>query len=283
MNILEVKNLSKGYEGFSLRDISFQLPVGYIMGFIGPNCAGKTTTIKSMLNLVRPDSGEVTILGKDFFDNEAELKNIIGLTLGGITYYPGLRLKKITDVFKRFYDTWDDEVYHSRLTRFELDENKKVNQLSAGMKVKYALALALSHDARLLILDEPTSGLDPVSRDDMLDLFRQIIEEGDRSILFSTHITTDLEKCADYITYIRKGGLVASEERDEFVNTYTLIAGRKDQLVPGLKEVLIGYKLTDLGFTGLIRTTNRNLGSSCEMSTPSIEQIMVYYEKGDER
>ena len=278
MDILQVEGLSKRYDGFHLEDISFTLPPGYIMGFIGRNGAGKTTTIKAMLDLVHRDSGRVTILGRDYFANELELKKVIGLTLGGVTYYPTTKLTTITDVFKRFFDTWDEKQYRSYLTRFDLDQKKKVNQLSAGMTVKYALALALSHHAKLLVLDEPTSGLDPVSRDDLLDLFREIIEDGERSILFSTQITSDLEKCADYITYIRDGKLVASMEADDFRGAYLLVKGRKDQLAP-LVGSLIGYKSSDLGFTGLVHAGDRGLFTNCEVSEPTIEDIMVYHER----
>jgi len=279
MNLLDVRGLTKSYDGFRLDDVSFSLPPGYIMGFIGRNGAGKTTTIKAMLNLVHRDAGEVAILGQDFYAHEVELKKVVGFTLGGIAFYPTLQLARITDVFARFFDTWDGAAYEAYLKRFELDETKKVNQLSAGMKVKYGLALALSHSARLLILDEPTSGLDPVSRDDMLDVFREIIEQGDRSILFSTQITSDLEKCADYITYIRNGRLVASCERDQFMDGYVLVKGRKDQLTPDLAKAMIGYKATDFGFSGLIGAGDRGRVTGCDLSAPTIEDIMVYHER----
>jgi len=264
--LLTVEGLTKRYETFALDDVSFTLPAGYIMGFIGRNGAGKTTTIKSMLNLVHRDAGRVTILGRDLDTHELRIKQDIGLTLGGVTYYPTTRLARITSVFHRFYETWDDKAYRAYLSRFELDETKKVGQLSAGMKVKYALALALSHHARLLILDEPTSGLDPISRDDLLDLFREIIEEGERSILFSTQITSDLDKCADYITYIREGRLVASAPADEFIGSYRLVSGRKDQLTPAVADALIGSDASAIV-------------GDCEISRPDIEQIMIYCER----
>ena len=197
MPILEIKDLSKKYEKFELKNVSFTMEEGYIMGFIGRNGAGKTTTLKTMLNLVHADSGSVSVFGTS---NEYEIKQKIGFMFGGISYYPKKRLRTITSVTKQFYDGWDDNIYQDYLRRFKLDDNKRVDELSDGMKVKYALALALSHNAKLLILDEPTSGLDPVSRDDLLELFQELIEDGQRSILFSTHITSDLEKCADYIT-----------------------------------------------------------------------------------
>ena len=281
MDLLTVEGLSKKYDSFHLQDISFTLPPGYIMGFVGRNGAGKTTTIKAMLDLVKRDAGTVTIGGKDYFANELALKPLIGLTLGGVTYYGTEPIAKVTRVFRRFFDDWDESAYRSYLVRFELDETKKINQLSSGMAVKYALALALSHNAKLLILDEPTSGLDPVSRDDLLDLFRELIEDGQRSILFSTQITSDLDKCADYITYIRQGRLVASCERDQFIDDYRLVAGRKDQLTAQLGPHLIGHKATDLGFTGLIAAKDLGLTAGCAVSAPTIEDIMVYFERPD--
>jgi ABC-2 type transport system ATP-binding protein len=280
VNLLEVRHLSKRYESFQLDDVSFALPPGYIMGFIGRNGAGKTTTIKSLLNLVHPDSGTVTVLGQDFYAHELELKKVIGLTVGGVAYYPRLRLARITDVFRRFYDTWDEAAYRAYLRRFDLVDTKRVQELSAGMSVKYALALALSHDAKLLILDEPTSGLDPVSRDDLLDVFREIIEAGERSILFSTQITSDLDKCADYITYIKQGRVIASAETADFVDGYRLVGGRKDQLTPAVQAALVGSRITDLGFTGLTKTADAAAVAGLEVSVPDIEQIMVFVERG---
>lgn len=279
MDILSVTNLSKKYERFELKNISFSLEKGYIMGFIGRNGAGKTTTLKSMLNLVHADSGDVRILGSAFGENELALKQKIGLTLGGTTFYPKQKLKNITRVVKRFYDEWDDAVYESYLKRFALDPDKKVDELSSGMKVKYALTLALSHNAQLLILDEPTSGLDPVSRDDMLELFQELIEDGERSILFSTQITSDLEKCADFITYIKNGELIASTEKDEFLDTYKIVKGTEEQLTEELQHELIGYKKNSFGFSGLIKTTQLQDKYNLEVSPADIESIMIYFEK----
>jgi len=279
MDLLTVEGLTKSYPGFKLDNVSFSLPAGYIMGFIGRNGAGKSTTIKSMLNLTRPDAGRVTLLGQDYFAHELELKKMIGLMLGGVTYYTKYQLSAITAVFKQFYDSWDEPMYRRCLKDFELDETKKVEQLSTGMQAKYAVALALSHHARLLVLDEPTSGLDPVSRDDLLDVFREVIGEGERSILFSTQITSDLEKCADYMMYIRHGQIVNCCERDAFIDSYLLVKGRKDQLTPTVEKALIGYRATDLGFTGLAAAKDRTAVAGCDISAPDIEQIMVYHER----
>jgi len=279
MDILSVQNLNKKYAKFELKNISFSLEKGFIMGFIGRNGAGKTTTLKTMLNLVHRDSGSVSVMGKDYFSNELECKQKIGFMLGGIFYYPRHRLKTITGVVKRFYKEWDDAAYQGFLTRFGLDPDKKVEELSSGMKVKYALALALSHHAQLLILDEPTSGLDPVSRDDILELFQEIIEDGEKSILFSTQITSDLEKCADFITYIKKGEIVASREKDEFLNSYKIVQGKGEQLTEQLQRKLVGYKTNKFGFTGMLRTEDLAAAAGLETAPADIESIMIYSEK----
>lgn len=279
MELLSVQGLSKHYEKFDLRNVSFKLEKGYIMGFIGRNGAGKTTTIKSMLNLVHPDGGSVQMVGHDIQKDEFACKQDIGLTLGGITYYPKKKLKAITDVTRRFYSNWDDAAYRTYLERFALDENKHVDQLSEGMKVKYALALALSHHAQLLILDEPTSGLDPVSRDDLLDLFQEVIEDGEHSILFSTQITSDLEKCADFITYIKKGEIIASTDKDTFLNTYKLVKGTQAQQASLPAEALIGCKKNAYGFSALMKTGTIPADTALEVSTPNLEEIMIHIEK----
>ena len=220
MNALEVRGLSKTYPAFTLKDVSFDVPQGAVVGFIGRNGAGKSTTLKSILGLVHPDGGDVRFFGQDVRQHEREFKEQIGVVLGGIDFYPKKKVKTITDVTRRFYDNWDEEKYRHYLQLFALDESKRVDQLSSGMKVKYLLALALSHNAKLLILDEPTSGLDPVSRDELVALFRAIVADGQRSILFSTHITSDLEKCASHITFIKDGEIFHSSTVAEFMAAY---------------------------------------------------------------
>ena len=277
MAILTVNGLCKRYEKFQLQDVSFRLETGYIMGFIGSNGAGKTTTLKSILNLVRADSGTVTVMGKDFTKNELMLKPQIGFMFGGVDYYVKSPLGKITNVFRRFYPRCDDDVCTQYMHRFGLDETKKLGELSSGMKTKYALTLALSHHARLFILDEPTSGLDPVARDDLLELFQELIEDGDKSILFSTHITSDLEKCADYITYIENGRIIASETKDGLIAGYRIVKGTKAAL-SGIAPRLVAYKTNAFGFSGLIRT--EDLGTEdVTAEPPSLEEIMIYHAK----
>ncbi len=278
MSMLTVEKLNKRYEKFHLKDVSFSLDEGYIMGFIGANGAGKTTTLKSMLNLVRRDSGSVTVMGKDFYKHEVQLKQDIGFIFGGVDYYPKSKLSSIAAVIKRFYIGWDDDVYKSYMKKFGLDENKKVEELSSGMKVKFALASALSHDAKLFLLDEPTSGLDPVARDELLELFQELIEDGSRSILFSTHITSDLEKCADYITYISNGEIIESKTKDDLIGSYRIVKGSPQQL-GGLEEKLISFKKSSFGFTGLASSRDAEKFGSVMLEEPSLEEIMIYQSK----
>ena len=281
MSLLEVRGLTKRYERFTLDHVSFSLEPGRIMGFIGRNGAGKSTTMKTMLNLVHKDAGEVWIHGRDFTKNETLCKGEIGFVMGEFDCYKKSTLKTITEVTKRFYPSWDEDAYRGYLKRFRLEEDKKVSELSAGMKVKYALALELSHNALLLILDEPTSGLDPVSRDDLLDVFRTVIEDRTRSILFSTHIISDREKCADDITYIHGGKILATCDVESFRNAYLLVSGDREWL-DALKPILVGYKPNAFGFTVLIRAENRDRVQGLKTAPADLESIMIYTEQEGE-
>ncbi len=219
MNVLEIKGLNKTYDSFKLKDVSFSVEEGHIAGFIGRNGAGKTTTIKSMLNLISIDSGEILYFGKNLKDKEREIKSYIGYSSGTISWYPHKKIKDIIKVVRRFYDSWNEEAYQKYLRLFELDENKTPLELSEGMKVKVNLLIALSHEARILILDEPTSGLDPFSRDELLMLLKEL-KKDKVAIFFSTHIISDIEKCADDIVYISKGQIIAAETKEGFIRKY---------------------------------------------------------------
>lgn len=279
MKILRVEGLCKTYPAFSLQDVSFSMEQSSIMGFIGRNGAGKTTTLKSILHLVHPDAGRVELLGLDIARNEQTVRQRIGFVSGGLSYYPRRRLAQITDATRRFYPTWDERMYRSCLARFRLDERKRTSELSEGMKVKYQLALAMSHGAQLLILDEPTSGLDPVSRDELLDMFLTLCEEDGVSILFSTHITSDLEKCADSITYIQNGRIFASKNKADFLADFRLVRGTPEQLTPALESALLGLRKHRTAFDGLLRAKDAAMVSGCTCTQASLEEIMVYLEK----
>lgn len=281
MNLIDVKGLCKNFETFKLQDVSFSLEEGFIMGFIGRNGAGKSTTLKSMLNLMKNDGGEIQLCGLSMPKDENEIKNKVGYVFGGVDFYPESKISKITEVTKSFYNEWNEQLYGKLCERFEIDQNKKFKQLSAGMKVKYSLAVAMSHNPKLLILDEPTSGLDPAARDDLVLLFQEFIEDGAHSILFSTHITSDLEKCADYITYIKQGKILASTDRDSFRESYISVAGKKEQLTSDFEAKIIGLHKHQFGFEGLMQTTDKALAEKAgmEISSPSLEDIMIHIER----
>ena len=237
--ILEVRGLCKEYPGFRLSDVSFRVPRGCIMGFIGRNGAGKTTTLKSILGLVHCSAGEISYFGLDLREHETEIKQRIGYAGGAVGYYPRKKIRDFIAVTRKFYPAWDEAAYRKYMAAFELDEEKSPSQLSEGMKVKLSLCVALSHRAELLILDEPTSGLDPVSRDEVLDIFRALRDKG-VSILFSTHITSDLDKCADAITYIRKGQILASRPMADYLEECRAAGVGKD-----LEEIMLHYEKED--------------------------------------
>ncbi len=280
--ILELENASKHYPSFSLDGISFSLHEGEIMGFIGRNGAGKTTTIKAISGLIDIDGGKILFQGKPIQDNEKEMKNEIGLLFGGIDFYPNVKVKDLTDVSSRFYRAWDQKLYEKWLKFFEIDEKKKMKELSNGMKVKYGLALALSHNAKLLLLDEPTSGLDPVSRDELLDCFRDIAKKKNIAILFSTHVISDLEKCADTITYIQKGKILSSKSVSSFKEDYLFVKGRENELTPEKISRLEHVRKKDSFFEGIIQKKDEAFFANEEKRIPSLEEIMIAKERNDE-
>lgn len=280
--ILELENVCKQYPSFSLKNISFSLHEGEIMGFIGRNGAGKTTTIKAISALIDIDGGKILFEGKSVQENEKEMKNKIGLLFGGIDFYPNVKVKDLTKVSSRFYSSWDQELYEKWLKFFEIDERKKIKELSNGMKVKYGLALALSHDAKLLLLDEPTSGLDPVSRDELLDCFRDIAKKKNIAILFSTHVISDLEKCADTITYIHKGEILSSQSVSSFKEEYLYVKGKIDDITPEKISRLEHLRKKDSFFEGMIRKKDESFFPTEEKRLPSLEEIMIAKERNDE-
>jgi len=279
MYSLKIENLTKTYPKFKLDNVSFSLEPGYIMGFIGRNGAGKTTTLKSMLKFVHPDSGLVEINGFDINKDEFAVKNSIGFVSGLDGFYNTKKIKTVTDVTKKFFPNWNNDLYHELLEKFNLDESKLIKSLSAGMKVKYQIALAMSHDAKLLILDEPTSGLDPVSRDELVILFQDYVSDGEHSILFSTHVTSDLDKCADYVTYIKNGKILESTDIVSFKEKYLLVNGKADALTDELKSKIIGLHTHNFGFEGMILASDKDLFAGSEITQPNLEEIMVHSER----
>ena len=240
MDPVTVRNLTKAYPGFKLDAVSFSLPAGRIAGFVGRNGAGKTTAIKSMLDLIHPDGGEIDYFGMPLAGNEAQVKRRIGYSTGAVSWYPRRRIRDIKNVARRFYDSWDEGLYERYLRLFELDEDKTPRELSDGMKVKCSLPFALSHGAEALILDEPTSGLDPLSRDELLELFGRIRQEG-VAVLFSTHIISDVERCADDIVYLSRGRVVAATPKEEFAERYKMPGETLEEAIVHLEKSVQQY------------------------------------------
>lgn len=279
--MLVLDRLAKNYPSFSLKDVSFSVPPGFISGFIGVNGSGKTTTLKSIMNIVRPDSGVVTFEGRDLHAHAAEAKQRIGLMLGPVDVYPNSAVRKVVDVYRRFYDHWDQDLFAGYLDRFGIDDRKKISQLSTGMRVKLGISMALSHDARLLLLDEPTSGLDPIAREELLDLMQEVVEDGDRAVLFSTHFTGDLDRCADYIIFIRDGHIIAHEEKEDLLAKHALVKGTHEGLSGELESRLISCRRNAFGFTGLAHTSDLSGLEGSELwrvERPELESLMLHYE-----
>ena len=275
MNALEVRELTKVYPEFTLDKVSFFVKQGHISGLIGRNGAGKSTTIKGILRLINAE-GSVSVFGKDFLKEEMAVKQTIGYVGGGFRYYPMNTLAAIRKAYAPFYPTWNQSKYEKFMSKFELIENKKVKELSEGMKVKFALALALSHGAKLLIMDEPTSGLDPLSREEFCDIILQLVREEGVSVLFSTHITTDLMRIADDIVYISRGKILAARPLKELLDKYKL--AQFSSLAAATEAKAIGVKPVKDGYEGLIPCNVQRLKNATIIDA-TIDNIMVHLEK----
>lgn len=282
-NVLEVKALSKSYTDFTLENISFNLPEGFIMGLIGPNGSGKTTTIRTILNMAAPDKGVINVFGKDNILNEQEIKKEIGVVFDNSYFVDEWNMEDVEKAYSLFYSQWNSEKYRSLLSKFRITEKKRVRELSKGMQMKLMLACAFSYDARLLILDEPTSGLDPVSRDELLEILSDYIEDGKHSVLFSTHITSDLEKIADYITFVNLGKLIFTGSKEEFVESYRIVSGDKKALMPELEKKLIGTRSFATGFEALIRTQDMPEALHSQAVNATIDDIVVFVSRQSEK
>ena len=276
-NVLEIRNLRKNYGDFQLEDVSFSLPEGYIMGLIGPNGAGKTTIIKLIMNLIMKNGGDIKVFGMDNIGNEVEVKSRIGFVYDNPNYYEHLNLKQLKSIIAPFYKDWDDKMFFELVDKFKLPLKKKLKKFSRGMLMKGALALALSHHADLIIMDEPTSGLDPVFRRELLDLLSELLQNEKKSILFSTHITSDLERIADFITLIINGNIIFSKSKEEVLENYALVKGGNDLLNEEAKKYFTGIRKSEFGFealTGNITETKKKFGSDIVIDKASLEDIM---------
>lgn len=292
-NAITVENLSKGYDGFALKDVSFSVPTGSIVGFIGENGAGKSTTIKALLGLIPVDSGQVEVLGHKIFMAEKDVswREQIGVVFDECNFPLGLKGKDVQNMLKNIYRTWDGEKFRDYMERFEIPMNKKIKELSKGMKMKLSIAAALSHDSRLLILDEATSGLDPVVRSEILDIFREFIEDEQHTIFISSHITSDIEKIADYVMLIHKGRLLFTENKDELLYNYGIVRCSKRQAEGIPEELIVGKEEREyetsvlvkdrnrLEESGFFREAERTGGNNCVVDRATIEDMLLYIVK----
>ena len=277
---LELKNVSKSFQGFELDNISLTLPKGFIMGLVGPNGAGKTTTIQLILNMLEKKSGEILIFGKDNVIHEQDIKPEIGVVFDSMFYVDSWTVQDTGKAISIFYDNWQHDIFNDMINRFGLPKNKRISELSRGMQMKLMLACAFSHDAKLLILDEPTSGLDPLTRDEFLEILQDYIRDGQRSVLFSTHITTDLERVADYITLINRGNMIFTGSMEDLLSSYRLIKGKPCDLTADLEKNIFGLRKTDMGFEGLITANAAVQYKHCILDTATIDDIIICIGKG---
>ena len=281
-NILEVKNLCKKYNQFELKNVNLTLPKGMIMGLIGENGAGKTTTIKSILNLTN-STGEINIFGLNVKKYDKKIKQDIGVVLNENFFSEYLNPKDINKIVKNIYKNWDEKLYFKYLEDFKLPQNKISKEFSSGMKMKLKIAVALAHHPKLLILDEPTSGLDPVARSEILDIFQDFIQNGENSILVSSHITSDLEHIADYITFINDGEIVLSKTRDELLEEYGIVKCSKAEFEKINKKDYVKYKVNRYEYDVLVENKSefKRKYDFNVIDKPTLEDIMLIYIKGE--
>lgn len=282
-NVLEIKNLCKKYNEFELKNINLELPKGMIMGLIGENGAGKSTTIKAILNIINIDCGEIKIFGLDNRENEKLVKEDIGVVLDDSSLSDYLNPVDINKIMKNIYKNWDQDLYFKYIEEFKLPKNKMSKEYSSGMKMKLKIAMALSHHPKLLILDEPTSGLDPVARDEILDIFQDFIQDENNSILVSSHITSDLEKVADYITFINNGEIVVTKSKDELLESYGIVKCSEEEFKKIDKKDFIKYKKNKYQYDILIEKKQefKKKYDIKIIDKPTIDEIMVIYIKGE--
>lgn len=281
--ILEVKNLTKHFKNFSLKNVSFTLKSGFIMGFIGPNGAGKTTTIKLIMNLLKKDDGEIKVFGLDHVEYEQQIKNNVGFVYDENYFYEELNILETKHVLAPFYKSWDEKAFEEYIQRFNLPRDKKIKNMSRGMKMKFSLAFALSHNAKLLIMDEPTSGLDPIVRREFLDILYDIVQDENRGVLFSSHITSDLDKIADFITFIDDGKIILSASKEYILDNYALVKGPKELISKEFENYFIKIKQNLFGFEALTKDKNtviKLFKDKVIIEKPTLEDILFYYSRG---
>ncbi|MCC0673046.1 ABC transporter ATP-binding protein [Clostridioides sp. ES-S-0145-01] len=283
MDAITIKNLNKVYKNFALQGVSFSVPKGSIMGFVGENGAGKTTTLKSILNLISYDSGNIEIFGLDNIKNEKEIKEQIGVVFEGSNFHENLNTNNISKIMSHIYKNWDDRLFKEYLKQLRVPNNKLIKEFSKGNKMKLSIAVALSHKPKLLILDEATSSLDPIVREEILDIFLDFIQDEEHSIILSSHITSDLDKIADYITFIHKGKIVFSESKDELIDTMGILKCNSNDFAKLTNEDYSYYRKSQFGYEVLLKDKYKFITKHPNLivDNTSIEEIMLFYVRGD--
>ncbi|WP_028043261.1 ABC transporter ATP-binding protein [Candidatus Stoquefichus massiliensis] len=275
-NILEIKNLTKEFDNFKLDNVSFHLPTGYIMGLVGKNGAGKTTTIKLILELLEKDQGVIQVFGQNIIQHY-DLKQDIAVVFDEVFFVEDWKISDVEAAISPFYINWDTHIFQNYLKQFHLPTQQKIKALSRGMKMKLMLAVALSHKARLLILDEPTSGLDPVARDELLDILLHYIEDEQNSVLFSTHITSDLDKIADFLTILDNGNIFFTGYKDELFEKYCIVKGGIDNLNQDIEKYLMGIQKNSTGFSALLDVKNmKYMNGHMVIEEATIDDILIH-------
>lgn len=278
-NVLSIKNLCKRFSNFSLENVSFDVPYGCVVGFIGLNGQGKTTTIKTIIGVSKKDSGDILYFDKNFDSNEKDILDDIGIVFDEGGLYEDIRIIDMKNIVSSGYSNWCEDDYKRYIEVFNLDEKQRISTLSKGMKMKFSLALALSHKAKVLIMDEPTSGLDPLIRRQLLDILKEYMDTYGEGILYSTHITSDLEKFADILVFINNGKIVFVEDKDVLLNSYKIIKGENDKLCTEVEELFLKLNIKKYGFEGISKNTSEILEfiPNAIVERATIEDIMLAY------
>lgn len=283
MNAVEIKNLSKTLDSFTLKIDNLDIKKGFVTGFIGPNGSGKTTTIRLIMDMLAKDSGTINIFGKEYKRDDLSIKECIGYVGDVPGYLVEAKLKDIKKSLSRFYKNWDNELYKKYMNKFGLNESKVYKELSKGQQKKFELVMALSHHPKLIIMDEPTANLDPLVRNEFLEILQETIENDEATVFYSTHITTDLEKVGDYIVFIYQGRIIVSGDKDSIINEHSVIKGKNNLLDKDTEKVFISINKNSFGFEGLVNNKNKAyelFGEEVIYDKPSLEEILTYYTRG---
>lgn len=284
MNAIEINNLRKDFDNFSLKIEDLKIPKGFVTGFIGPNGSGKTTTIKLILSMLKKDSGSVKLFDKEYEGDDLSLKENIGYVGEFNGYLQESKLSRIKKSLCLFYKNWDEKLYNRYINEFELDENKIYKELSKGQQKKFEIVMTLSHRPKIIIMDEPTANLDPLVRNEVLEMLQERIEEDNATVFFSTHITSDLDKIGDYLVFIYKGEIFLADDKDSILQNHIIVKGNNELLQKETKDIFISVNKNSFGFEGLVKNKEKAyelFGEEVVYDKPNLEDILTYYTRGN--